>query len=311
MKKFLHQFINLYPLWIISSSLLAFIYPPAFLWFSGQFMVMALSLVMLGMGLTLKIEDFKRILEVPWAIALGAVSQYTIMPFVGWGLAKLLDLEPDLAVGLILVASCPGGTASNVIAYLGRANVALSVVMTSVSTMLAIIVTPLLTSNLAGTYIPVDGWGIFKTTVQVVLVPVVLGVYLNYRFPEKVKKVSLAGPLVAVLAIVFISGSIVAQSADVVAEYAYRILMAMTLLHAFGFVLGYLASYLFGYSSDINKTVSIETGMQNGGLAAVLSKKNFAQNPMVGIPSVFSSVMQTLIGGLLAGYWRWRSEEGQ
>ena len=307
MKNLLNQFINLYPLWIISSSLLAFLYPPAFLWFSGQFMVIALALVMLGMGLTLKVEDFKKILEVPWAVALGAAAQFTMMPLMGWSIAKMLDLEPDLAVGLILVACCPGGTASNVIAYLARANVALSVVMTSVSTMLAIIVTPLLTSKLAGAYIPVDGWGIFKTTVQVVLLPVLLGVYLNYRFPEKVKKVSLAGPVVAVLAIVFIAGSIVAQSADVVAKYAYQILLAATLLHTFGFILGYVSSYIFGFKSIISKTISIETGMQNGGLAAVLSKENFAQNPMVGIPAVFSSVMQTLIGGLLAGYWRWRS----
>src|SRR5690606_14188275 len=109
MKNLLNQFINLYPLWIISSSLLAFLYPPAFLWFSGQFMVIALALVMLGMGLTLKVEDFKKILEVPWAVAIGAAAQYTIMPLSGWSIAKMLDLEPDLAVGLILVACCPGG----------------------------------------------------------------------------------------------------------------------------------------------------------------------------------------------------------
>jgi len=309
MKKIINYFINLYPLWIISSSIIGFLHPPVFDWFTGQYMVIALSLVMLGMGLTLKVSDFKQILKVPGAIGLGAFAQYTVMPLVGWGIAKLLNLDASLAVGLILVACCPGGTASNVIAYLAKANLALSVIMTTVSTLLAIIVTPLLTSELAGAYIPVDAWGIFKTTVQVVLIPVALGVFLNYKFPEKVEKVSLAGPLVAVLAIVFIAGSIVAQSASVVAQYAYQLLLAASLLHVFGFIFGYLLSYLFRYDSYISKTVSIETGMQNGGLAAVLAKQNFALNPMVAVPAVFSSVMQTLIGGILAGYWNWKSNK--
>jgi len=308
LKKIINIFVTLYPLWIISSSLIGFFYPPAFIWFKGSFMTGALAVVMLGMGLTLRIEDFRSVLEMPGAVAVGAIIQYTVMPFSALAVGKLLNLESTLAVGLILIGSCPGGTASNVLAYLARANLALSVIMTTVSTILAIVATPLLTKVLAGTLIPVDAWGLFLTIVQVILVPVTIGVYCNYRFPKVTGKISTIGPLAAVLAIVFIAGSIVAQSAETVAEFAKSLLIGASLLHIIGFILGYIITKLLGFREKEARTVSIEAGMQNGGLAAVLAKTNFPLLPLVAVPAVFSSVIQTLFGGLLAAYWRWETD---
>lgn len=310
-KKVINLFISLYPLWIILSSLIGFLYPPIFFWFSGNWMVGALALVMLGMGLTLNVDDFKAILNMKMAVLLGAVLQYTVMPFLAWFIAKYLNLPTELAVGLIIVGCCPGGTASNVITYLGRGHLALSIAMTSVSTMLAIFMTPMLCDALAGRYIPVDAWGMFITTVKVVLIPVALGVFLNYKFPHEIAKISLSGPFISVWAIVFIAGSIVAQSADTVAEHAGQLFWAAGLLHVFGFGFGYLITSLLKYNSIISRTVSIEVGMQNGGLAAVLAKENFPLQPLAAVPAVFSSVMQTIVGGLLAGYWRWRVDKSK
>lgn len=308
MKKVLNIFVNLYPVWIIGSSFLAYLYPPAFEWFTGNWMVGALALVMLGMGLTLHVDDFKAIVKMPAAVLMGAALQYTVLPLSAFGISKMLNLDPALAVGLIIVGCCPGGTASNVIAYLARGNLALSIIMTTVSTMLAIVATPLLTEALAGTYVPVDAWGLFYTTVQVVLIPVSLGVFINYQFPNIAKRVALTGPVVSVWAIVFIAGSIVAQSADTVAANAVTLFVAAGLLHTIGFIMGYLCALVFGYDQEISRTVSIEIGMQNGGLAAVLAKRNFPMEPLAAVPAVFSSVMQTLIGGLLAAFWRWKTD---
>jgi bile acid:Na+ symporter, BASS family len=305
-KKLINLFISLYPVWIILSSIIGFIYPPAFVWFSGNWMVGALALVMLGMGITLNVEDFKAILLMKKAVLIGAVLQFTIMPLSALLIGKILNLSPELAVGLIIVGCCPGGTASNVIAYLGRGHLALSIIMTSVSTMTAIMLTPLLCDALAGQYIPVDAWGMFLTTIKVVLIPVTIGVFLNYRFPETISKISISGPFISVWAIVFIAGSIVAQSADTVAANAIKLFGAAGLLHVFGFLLGYIITSLFKYNDVVCRTVSIEVGMQNGGLAAVLAKQNFPLQPMAAVPAVFSSVMQTIIGGLLAAYWRWK-----
>ena len=307
-KSIINAFVKLYPVWIISSSFIGFFYPPAFSWFTGSYMTGALAIVMLGMGLTLHVDDFRGILKMPGAVATGAVIQYTVMPLAAFAVGKLLLLEPSLAVGLILVGSCPGGTASNVIAYLAKANLALSIIMTTVSTMLAIMATPLLTKALAGALIPVDAWGIFLTTIQVILVPVTLGVYLNYRFPKVAGKIATVGPLASVLAIVFIAGSIVAQSAEIVAAHAQSLLLGASLLHIIGFALGYLITRLLGYKEKEARTVSIEAGMQNGGLAAVLARTNFPLQPLVAVPAVFSSVIQTLFGGLLAAYWRWKTD---
>ena len=303
---FLYLFVNLYPLWIVLASVLGILYPPAFLWFSGRWVESAIALVMLGMGFTLTIADFKQLLKIPSSFALGFACQYTVMPLLGWGIGRALHLEPGFAAGLILVAACPGGVASNLISYLARANVALSVVLTMASTLTAFVMTPLWCKTLAGTIVEVDAWGICLSTLRAVVAPVLIGVFCNWRFPRAVAKASAFGPFISVVSIIFIAGSIVAPNAEKVVANAGRLTLALTLLHGLGFVLGYWITRLLRFHDDIARTVAIEVGMQNGGMAAMLAKKHFAADPLVGVPAVFCSVVQTLLGSLLAAYWRFR-----
>jgi len=156
MTQLFNRLANLFPLWVLTCSGLALFYPEWFTWFSGGMIVWGLAVIMIGMGITLSIDDFRRVARMPRQVMIGVAAQFIIMPFLGWGIARGLALEPALAVGLILVACCPGGTASNVVSYIARADVALSVLMTMCSTFAAVVMTPLLTKWLAGAYVPVD-----------------------------------------------------------------------------------------------------------------------------------------------------------
>jgi len=306
MRRLLLDAANWFPAWVLGAALLALWHPPLFTWFSGPWIVWGLAVVMLGMGLTLSVEDFAAVLRMPRAVALGFAAQYTIMPLLGWAVAKWLALPPAFAVGLILVACCPGGTASNVVTYLARANVALSVVMTMCSTLAAVIMTPLLTQWLAGAYVPVDGAGIFLTTAQVVLAPVLIGLLLHHKAPRFTEFVLPAGPLLSVVVISLIVGAIMAQNAEAIFAHGAVLLLAVFLLHGGGFALGYAAAKIFRYDEAIARTVSIEVGMQNSGLGAVLAKTRFAAEPLTAVPSALSSVCHSLLGSLLAGWWRLR-----
>ena len=306
MSRALDMFTNLFPVWVLLGGVLALVEPGWFTWFGREAIILGLAVIMLGMGITLSVENFRKVLKVPKAVALGVGSQFIIMPALGYGLAKLLNLPTPFAVGLILVSCCPGGTASNVVAYLARANVALSVLMTMCSTFAAVLMTPLLTKWLAGQLVEVDAWKLFLNTVQVVLIPVLLGLALHHAAPRVTKFIMPVAPPVAVIAIVLIVASIVGQNAGSIVEHAGILLTAVGLLHGGGFALGYLCARVFGYESTIRRTVSIEVGMQNSGLGAVLAKNHFA-DPLTAVPSALSSVCHSVIGSALAGVWRWRS----
>lgn len=308
MQRFLLWFTNLYPVWLVATAVLAFIQPQSLAWFSGQWIVWALSISMLGMGLTLHPQDFRGLLNMPGAAALGFLCQYTLMPLIGWTVAWAMRLEPGFAVGLILVCSCPGGLASNMIAFLAGANLALSVVLTMASTLLAFAATPLWTSALAGQLVPVDAWGLCKSTLQAVVIPVVLGVICNWRFPRAVRRLALIGPAFSVVALSLITGGIVAVSAPLIAAHFGRLVLAAFAIHVLGFGLGYLVARALGYDKTVARTVSIEVGMQNGGMAAMLARLHFSSQPLAAVPAVFSGVMQNILGGLLAGYWKARRE---
>jgi len=306
MRRLLLSSANWFPAWVLAATALALWHPPLFSWFNGPWIVGGLALVMLGMGLTLDVADFAAVGKMPRAIALGFAAQYTIMPLLGWAIARALQLPPAFAVGLILVACCPGGTASNVVAFLARANVALSVVMTSCSTLAAVVMTPWLTGWLAGAYVPVDAWGIFLTTAQVVLAPVLLGLFLHHRAPRFTATVLPAGPILSVLVISLIVGSIIAQNAAAIFEHGAVLILAVFLLHSGGFALGYALARVFRYDRLVARTLSIEVGMQNSGLGAVLARTRFAAEPLTAVPSALSSVCHSVLGSLLAGWWRLR-----
>ncbi len=280
MKRFFDWFNNLYPVWLVSLAVLAFYRPQTMLWFDKPWIFWSLAASMLGMGLTLSIADFKAIGRMPGSVVLGFVAQYTIMPLAGWLVATVLKLEPGLAVGIILVASCPGGMASNMISYLARANVALSVVLTLCSTMLAFLFTPTWTSALAGKYVPVDAWGLCLSAFQLTVAPVVLGVLIRWKLPRAAEQIGACGPTVAVLAFVLVTGGIVAASAGDIAGNFGRLTLAAFLLHLLGFVVGYVVPKLFRYPESVARTISIEVGMQNGGMAASLARAHFAAMPL-------------------------------
>lgn len=305
MLRLLARAADAFPVWILVAALLALFQPSVFTWFSGGWIVWTLALVMLGMGLTLTTDDFRRVATMPRAVALGFVAQYTIMPGLGWGIAHLLRLDPPFAVGLVLVACCPGGTASNIVTYIARADVALSVVMTMCSTFAAVLMTPLLTSLLAGTWVKVDALGLLLGTVQVVLIPLLLGLALRHFAPRLVARLLPAAPLVSVLGVTLIVGSIVGANAPAIRAGAATLLLAVFLLHAGGFGLGWVAAWIFRQPSATRRTVSIEVGMQNSGLGVVLARQNFA-DPLTAVPCAISSVFHSLIGSLLAGWWRRR-----
>lgn len=306
MTRLLNLFTNLFPVWILLAGLMALWFPPSFLWFKTSYISWALAVIMLGMGVTLSVDDFRQVLKMSRAVAVGFFAQYLIMPGLGWGIAKGLNLSPDLAVGLILVACCPGGTASNVVTFLARANVPLSVLMTMCSTFAAVFMTPLLTKWLAGAYVQVSALGLFLDTVTVVLAPLLLELGLNTFFPRGVKRILPAAPLISVIAIVLVVSSILADKADSVRESGGRLLLAVFLLHAGGFGLGWSFGRWFGYGERVRRTIAIEVGMQNSGLAAALAKNNFASLPLAPTPCAISAVFHSVIGSVLAGIWRWR-----
>ncbi len=296
---------NLFPVWVLLCCAGALIEPAAFTWVNRTLIIWGLGVIMLGMGITLSIDDFKRVLIIPRSVATGMAAQFLLMPLCAWTLAHILDLPVPFKVGLILVACCPGGTASNVVTYLARANVALSVLMTMCSTAAAVVLTPLLTGWLAGEYVPVDGWALFMSMIKIVLLPLVMGISLHHLFPRAVRYVLPVGPLVAVIVIALICASIIGSNAGAVKESGLVLLSAVAMLHLSAFTSGYLFAWLFGYGEIIRRTISIEVGMQNSGLATVLAKNHFS-DPLTAIPCAISAVTHSVIGSIAAVFWRTR-----
>ena len=301
--KLLAALTNAFPLWVLLASGLALLEPGLFSWFSGPLIPLGLGVIMLSMGVTIGFDDFRRIGRERANILPGLALQYTLMPALGWSLAVLFDLPTPFAVGLILVSCCPGGTASNVISFLARADIALSVTMTTASTFLAVLMTPLLTETLAGSRIEVPAAGLLLNTVEVVVLPVVAGVILRWRFPRVSAQVLPIAPFVAVLTITLIVASVIGAGRTQVLEAGLRLVAAVFCLHVGGFLLGYLAGRLLLGRELTARTISIEVGMQNSGLGVVLAQQNFA-SPLVAIPSALSAVFHSILGSAAAAIWR-------
>jgi BASS family bile acid:Na+ symporter len=303
------RFAAAFPLWIVLGCAWAWWRPADWTWFR-PWIEPGLGLIMLGMGLTLRVADFLEVGKRPGAVAAGVVAQFVIMPASGWAIARGFNLEPGLALGLILVSCCPGGTASNVICYLAKANVALSVLMTMCSTFIAIGLTPLLTKWLAGKYLPIDALALFKSMLLVVLLPLVIGIAVNsavgrLKRPEKVRQaVDLLGPVLSVAVIVLIVGCIFALKKAEIAAAAGTLFLSVFVLHASGFFFGYALMWLAGKDEPMRRTVSIEVGMQNSGLGSALATKHFAEYALAPVPSAISAVYHCIIGSLLAAWWR-------
>lgn len=294
----------LFPVLILLGGLCGMLIPQAFLGLSSWINPL-LMVIMFCMGLTLTMPDFALVFKNPLPVLGGVAAQFIIMPSMGWLVATMLQLEPALAAGLILVGCAPGGTASNVVSYLARGNVALSVAMTSVSTLLAPLLTPALALWLAGQYMPVDAGSMAISVVQIVLIPVVLGIFLRMLFNRFVDKISGALPWLSVLAITFVVTVIVAGSAQTIVTAGLLVLVAVVLHNALGLALGYAIGILLRVPEDSRRTIAIEVGMQNSGLAGGLAKQYFS--PEAALPGAVFSVWHNLSGALIAAYWRRKS----
>jgi BASS family bile acid:Na+ symporter len=266
-----------------------------------------LGVVMFGMGLTLSTADFQEIFRRPRDVAIGVVGHYLIMPGIAWVLAILLRLPPDIAVGVILVGCCPSGTASNVMTFLAKGDVALGVSIASVSTLIAPLATPALVSLLAGTWMTIDTASLFKDIVGVVIVPILLGLIAKTLFRKQAAASAKALPLVSTIAIVLIIAIIVALNRPKLLTNGALIFAAVILHNLFGFALGYLFARLFGMDLAKRKAVMFETGMQNSGLGAALAAAHFS--PLAAVPSALFSVWHNLSGSALATWFADRREQ--
>ena len=262
----------------------------------------ALGIIMFGMGLTLTPPDFALVARRPLPVLVGVVAQFVIMPTLAWVLAKAFGLDPALAAGVILVGCAPGGTSSNVISYLAKGDVALSVTMTSISTLLAPLMTPLLTSWLAGQYMPVDAGAMTMSIVKMVLVPVVGGLVVRLLFARAVERVLPAMPWVSVLGICYVVLAVVSKSAEKILSAGLLILLVVACHNVLGYLLGYGAGRMLGRDARVCRTISIEVGMQNSGLAATLAVAYFS--PAAALPGAVFSTWHNLSGAVLAAIYR-------
>ena len=294
---------------VVAVTIVALFVPSSFSWIGTAAIAPMLGVVMFGMGLTLKPSDFKPVLMHPKEMLIGELAQFIIMPLVAWLLCRLLNLPPELALGVILVGCCPGGTASNVICYLAKGDVALSVAMTGVSTLLAPFVTPVLVLLLAGETVDVDVLGMFMSIVQVVILPIVVGLVVNHYFGKFTQRVIPYMPMLSTLAIAAIIGIIVSHNAQNIMGCSLLVAVAVILHNLLGLSLGYIAGMLTGMSPEKRTAISIEVGMQNSGLASSLAATHFALYPLAAVPGAIFSVWHNFSGSIAAGVLkRWNGK---
>lgn len=259
-----------------------------------------LGVVMFGMGLATKLEDFKIVFSRPKDVAVGCAAQFTIMPALAWALSRLLGLDEALTVGVVLVGCCPGGTASNVMTYLARGDLALSVGMTGVSTLLAPFLTPLLTLLLAGKTVAVDAVGMFVGILWVVVLPIGLGLAAKRLFPRATERAVRFMPTVSSVVIAVIIVLVVSANADRLCTGGVKVVLAVVLHNLCGLALGYLLAAALRLSEPKRRALCIEVGMQNSGLAASLAAAHFAAYPMAAVPGAIFSVWHNISGALVA-----------
>lgn len=297
---------NLFPLWAVIFSLLAFFQPSLFTGLSS-FIVPLLTVIMLAMGLTLRPQDFLNVVKNKKAIGVGLVLQFSVMPLTALLVSYVLQFDPVLTIGMVLVGSVAGGTSSNVMCYLAKGDVALSITMTAISTLLGVVITPLLVEVLAGKNVDVPVMSMLISLVKIVLVPVALGVLVNaflHSFTEKLEPVL---PLISMAAIVSIIAIVVALNAHQLTQIGPIVALAVVMHNSIGLTLGYWICRLVGFEDKTCRTVAFEVGLQNSGLATALAMKFFT--PAAAVAGTLFSVWHNLSGSLLAGYWAKRPLE--
>ena len=288
---------------VLLIALMAFFFPRSFLFIDTSLVNPFLGLVMFGMGLTLSPKDFQVVFSRPKDVLIGCCAQFVIMPSMAFLLVTIFHLPAELALGVILVGCCPGGTASNVITFLSKGDLALSVGVTAVSTLLAPLLTPFLVWLLAGTFVQVDAIGMLLSIVYVVIAPIILGFVCQRFFPKFTKTATVYLPAFSTLMIMAIVAVVVSHIAEKLAMAGALVVLVVVLHNIFGLTLGYAIAHLFGLSRKKRVALSIEVGMQNSGLATSLAVSHFATFPLAVIPGAVFSVWHNLSGALLAKFY--------
>ncbi len=310
MKKFC-TFISRYVgVLVLLAAVVALLLPASFRWIDTVYINPLLGLVMFGMGLTLDPNDFKVVFSRPKDVIVGCLAQFIVMPGLAWLLTKVFQLPPDLAIGVILVGCCPGGTASNVMTYLAKGDLALSVGVTSASTVLAPFLTPFLTWMIAGAYVHVDALSMFLSIVQVVILPIIVGFFVQKYFPKFTSTAVGYLPGFSSLSITLIAGIVVSHSADRLLGSGLLVVLVVMLHNVCGLLLGFTVAKLMKLEFRKCVAISIEVGMQNSGLACSLATLHFAAYPMATIPGAIFSVWHNVSGALVARFYSSRVSKG-
>lgn len=297
----LTQFVSkTFALWVLLFAFLAFVSPEVFLEIRG-YIPYLLGIVMFGMGITLTFNDFSEVVKHPKSVIVGVVGQFVIMPAIAFALAKLFALPTDLAIGVILVGACPGGTSSNVMTYLAKGNTALSVACTTISTLLAPLLTPIIFYVLASQWIDIDASAMFASVLKMVLFPIFLGLVIRALLKKQMAQISQTMPLVSVIAIVLILAAVVAGSKDKIIDSGLLIFGVVVLHNCLGYLVGFLAAKALRLNNYDSKAIAIEVGMQNSGLGAALATAHF--NPIAAVPSAVFSFWHNVSGPILANYF--------
>lgn len=302
------NFSRLFPLLALLGAGTAYFMPAWFVVFKNS-IVPLLVVIMLSMGLTLDLQDFANAFKQKRAVITGLILQFTLMPLSALAISLLLGLDRELTIGMVLVGSVAGGTASNVICYLAKGDVALSITLTALSTLAGVVLTPLIIQLLIGEMVAIPLMDMLLSLVKIVLIPVTVGVVLNHFFKAPVAKLAPALPLISIVAIVMAISIIVALNAGQFAQVGPVILLAVFLHNGLGLGLGYICCRLLGFNHTVCKTISIEVGLQNSGLATALSIEFFS--PLAAVPSAVFSIWHNLSGAMLAGYWASLAQQKQ
>lgn len=308
MKKICHYISDYMGLLVLAAAVLALFFPNVLQHVRPTIINYMLGVVMFGMGLTLNLKDFRIVFSRPKDVFIGCLAQFTIMPLMAWILARIFSLDEALTLGVVLVGCCPGGTASNVITYLAKGDLALSVGMTGVSTLLAPILTPLLTWALAGKSIQVDVASMFLSILWVVILPIIVGLMVKAIWPRFTEKATDYLPAISSLAIAFIITIIISANANKLLVGGLLIVIVVILHNLCGLGLGYLIGSLLGLTETKKRAISIEVGMQNSGLASSLATIHFAAYPLATIPGALFSVWHNISGTLFAYIFKRRNQ---
>ncbi len=289
---------------VLAVAALALFVPRSCLWIRTDWINILLMIVMFGMGLTMKLSDFSVVFAKPKDVLVGCASQFIIMPLLAFGLGKLFGLNDELLVGVVLVGTCPGGTASNVITYLSRGDTALSVGMTSINTLLAPVLTPALTYLLLRTSVQVDVKTMFFSIIQVVIIPIGLGIVISRFLGNRTKKAKDILPLLSVTAICLIIASVVSHNSAKILSTGAVIFAAVILHNLLGYLCGFMIGIIFRMELPRKKAIAIEIGMQNSGLATSLAANAFPDMAMATVPGAVFSIWHNISGAVLAGLFR-------